>query len=429
MAAGVLSNAWLSGHIGQLMVTDAELEGTPRLQPGRLLRRVGFWPFLGGLEPYTTMTTRLNEVVRSPQALFDFAYDWRLSIEYNARLLATHCDKILTAWRTEVKQKRYGDPDEVRITIVGHSMGGLVARYAAEVCGAAPMIRKVITLGTPHFGSVKTVQMLARGKGSPLPHRAARELARTCPGVYDLLPHYRCVTPAVDQRDQPAADRHLSEADVIEIGGDGALTHDAAERYARLASATSGGGAVPILPLAGAHQPTLQRITIHHGEARFYRDLGGTDYEGDTTVYRGAAAPQGVTAFPLPQKHGALAKTAEAITFVTDKLVGADTGPPLGTRPLGADIPELGLAGTTLTVRVAGTDDLIGVAITSVDINSGARTAWLPGVRRENELLFTGPALKPGLHRIEVKTGGFSPITDVILMAETPGSTPPGINT
>lgn len=39
------------------------------------------------------------------------------------------------------------------IDIVGHSMGGLVARYYIENIGKDENIRKLITIGTPHWGS------------------------------------------------------------------------------------------------------------------------------------------------------------------------------------------------------------------------------------------------------------------------------------
>jgi pimeloyl-ACP methyl ester carboxylesterase len=420
LSAGLLGRLWVTGQTTQLVVRDAERAGAPRLRPSRLLRRVGFLPFLGGLEPYTAMTLRLADVVPSPQAVFEFPYDWRLSIEYNAQLLAVRCEEVLKAWRAVVTRERYSDSDQVRVTIVAHSMGGLVSRYAAEVCGAAPLVRQIITLGTPYFGAVKSVQMLANGEGARLPHRAARELARSCPGVYDLLPRYRCVTPGIDQNGKQTPDRHFSNAEAAAVGADAALAREAATRYTKLAEATAGGGAVPVLPLVGADQPTLQRLSIDSGEAQFFRDLDGTDHAGDSTVYRGAAAPRGATAFPLPQHHGALAKTAEALTFVSDKLTGADTGPPLGTRPVGADIPEFASAGMPVRVRVTGTDDPIGVTITSVDVETGARTSWMPGARRDGGLLFVGPVLKPGLHRVEVKAGGFSPISDLLLIAEQP---------
>jgi hypothetical protein len=118
----------------------------------------------------------------------------------------------------------------------------------------------------------------------------------------------------------------------------------------------------------------------------------------------------------LPQRHGALAKTAEAITFVRDRLVGADTGPPLGTRPIGLDLPSAVGAGQVIEVEVSGTDDPVGVEVTSIDLDTGARTRWAPGMPRDGSLLFTRVGLRSGLHRVEVNAGGFSPVSELMLV-------------
>lgn len=46
-----------------------------------------------------------------------------------------------------------------RLVLVGHSMGGLVARAAVTLSGGATYVRKVITLGTPHGGTLQDAKM------------------------------------------------------------------------------------------------------------------------------------------------------------------------------------------------------------------------------------------------------------------------------
>ncbi|URM89971.1 alpha/beta fold hydrolase [Streptomyces sp. MRC013] len=53
-----------------------------------------------------------------------------------------------------------GHVDELRVRtghdevdLVGHSLGGLVARYYVQRLGGAPHVRTVVTLGTPHGGT------------------------------------------------------------------------------------------------------------------------------------------------------------------------------------------------------------------------------------------------------------------------------------
>jgi pimeloyl-ACP methyl ester carboxylesterase len=412
-----LGEAWATGRMDGLMVTDDDLAGRPRLRPSRLLRVPAFLPGLHGLEPYTAMLNRLSgEIAIDPRAVGEFPYDWRLSIEHNGKLLAERCSEHLDNWRAVAASAGHADPAEARIVLVAHSMGGLVARYATEVENARPLVRRIVTLGTPYFGSVKAVQMLATGQGAPIPHRTARRLAMTCPGVYDLLPRYKCVTQPIETTGSAVQPRLLTPDDVAAVGANRQLAVEAADRYARLDHSAEAESAVPVSALVGADQPTLQSLSINSGECHFEQALLKIDHGGDGTVYRQAAAPLGAAAFPLPQRHGALAKTAEAITFVRDKLVGADTGPPLGTRPIGLDLPSAAAAGQAIEVKVSGTADPVGVEVTSTNLDTGARTTWAPGKPREGSLLFTRAGLQPGLHRVEAKAGGFSPISEIILV-------------
>ena len=61
-----------------------------------------------------------------------------------------------------------------RIHLIGHSMGGLIARYYVQRLGGDERVHTLVTLGTPH-GGTKAAQLV--------PHRLARQL---CPGS-DLI--------------------------------------------------------------------------------------------------------------------------------------------------------------------------------------------------------------------------------------------------
>ena len=413
----LLARAWLTQQVDTLLVTADELAGAVRLRPTRLLRVPSYMPMLGGLEPYSALLDRVTQCVPDPRAVAEFPYDWRLSIEYNAALLVRSCEQHLAAWRAVVAEHRWADPDGVQVALVAHSMGGLIARYATTVLGAGPLVSKIITLGTPYYGAVKGMRMLATGEGAPVPKRAARALALTCPGVYDLLPRYRCVD----------GDRLLTTPDVVAVGGSADLSDAAADHWAALGlrptgiaePAPSAWPATSLTAVVGADQPTLQSLRFDAGECLFDESLSGVDHRGDSTVYRGSAAPAGTVAIPLPQKHGALAKTGEALTIVADKLVGADTGPPLGTRPVGADIPDLAASGEPVQVVVSGAGgDPNGVSVISVNLDTNVPTRW-DAVRRDGDLLrYTRAGLPAGLHRIEVKAGGYSPVSDLILITD-----------
>jgi pimeloyl-ACP methyl ester carboxylesterase len=76
----------------------------------------------------------------------DLRYNTGRHISENGRELATRLEALVTSWPTEVHE----------ITLVGHSMGGLVARsachYGADSACVAK-VRHVFTLGAPHRGA------------------------------------------------------------------------------------------------------------------------------------------------------------------------------------------------------------------------------------------------------------------------------------
>jgi CHAT domain/Cytosol aminopeptidase family, N-terminal domain/PGAP1-like protein len=108
-------------------------------------------------------------------------YDWRRDMLWNGRELA---DRLLREKRQEV-------------IVVGHSMGGLVARAALAHKGGE-RIARVIQLGAPNKGTFVSVQalrgtypLIRRVAMLDLKHSAdelAREMLTTFPGLCDLLP-------------------------------------------------------------------------------------------------------------------------------------------------------------------------------------------------------------------------------------------------
>lgn len=77
-----------NGLVG-LAVTEDELAGDARrVRPNGLLRFPAFAPFVAGIEPYTDLVTTIRRVISRQDAVLEFAYDWRLSVTHNAKLLA-----------------------------------------------------------------------------------------------------------------------------------------------------------------------------------------------------------------------------------------------------------------------------------------------------------------------------------------------------
>ncbi len=138
-----------------------------------------------------------------PQAAdvyYVFPYDWRRDNVENAQALMV---KILSA-------KRVLRRPDLKFDIIAHSMGGLIARYAAMYGSAdlppegrapkptwsgASNINKLMMFGTPNEGSFEALQALLYGdpiianRKLPLIDDLRPEDVITIPSLYQLLPH------------------------------------------------------------------------------------------------------------------------------------------------------------------------------------------------------------------------------------------------
>jgi pimeloyl-ACP methyl ester carboxylesterase len=111
-------------------------------------------------------------------------YNSGLHISQNGRCLSELMDELVAAWPVDVE----------RISLVGHSMGGLVARSAchrAAEDGAdwAKHVRHSVSLGTPHMGAPleQVVHYLSAGLARlPETRPVANFLRRRSGGIRDL---------------------------------------------------------------------------------------------------------------------------------------------------------------------------------------------------------------------------------------------------
>ncbi|HEX8177024.1 MAG TPA: hypothetical protein VF543_18175 [Pyrinomonadaceae bacterium] len=131
-----------------------------------------------------------------------FAYDWRRDNVETARLLIRRIEEL---------KRRLGRAD-LRFNIIAHSMGGLIARYAARFGDAdlpedgrpikptwagASSISKIFMFGTPNEGSADAFATLLEGYSLTeglrrrlyLLNTLSREAAITAPSIFQLMPH------------------------------------------------------------------------------------------------------------------------------------------------------------------------------------------------------------------------------------------------
>jgi pimeloyl-ACP methyl ester carboxylesterase len=146
-----------------------------------------------------------------------FSYDWRQDNVANARELI----RRITQLKTKLQR-----PD-LKFNIVAHSMGGLIARYAAMYgdadlpAGDGPIqptwlgaahISKIVMIGVPNEGSADAFATLVEGysiteglrRRVPLLNKLTAEDVVSTPAVFQLMPH-RAAVKFLDENLQPLA--------------------------------------------------------------------------------------------------------------------------------------------------------------------------------------------------------------------------------
>jgi pimeloyl-ACP methyl ester carboxylesterase len=363
-------------------------------------------------------------------AVLEFAYDWRLAVADNARLLAQAVRAHLDAWRRhpiqELAREVQPDNSPAQVVLVAHSMGGLVVRALPLVdAGIVEDVRATVTLGTPFRGSAKTMMALATGQNGALPKLRLASLARKLPGIYDLLPTYRCVDTGDDVR-------HLTNVDIAKLGGDDEQATRARSFHQKLDQIPMVGH----LPLLGVEQPTVSLLRIQgstieelahtvdvNTDGTVVRDRHSIPVHrmatGDGTVPDHSADFPGTSAQPLAQQHGALAQVDEAISVVrwvvTRKRSGGRLGADLG---IGITAPDVAEVGSECRIGVHGSDGPLSVSCSVVDAETGI-TVDEP--RMGNDQHFVTRLPREHLYRVVVTAGGGSPVTRMVLGVE-PGA-------
>ncbi|RYG87976.1 alpha/beta fold hydrolase, partial [bacterium] len=241
-----------------------------------------------------------------------FAYDWRRGVLELGRRLAA----------------RLAADGSPRCAIVGHSMGGLVAR--AALLHAGERIDRIVTVGTPHAGSFATLQALRGVHGTVRrlaqldPRHTAEALATRVfagfPSLYDLLPRASRVD-WFDASSWPTAGpqpRHaeLARAATLELPRD-------PERIACI---------------VGCGEATVTDAEHVDAQLRYHFTRAG-----DGTVPLASALLEGHATHYVPLLHGELPRDARVARAVCDLLSSGTTSalphhpPRLGTGDLVLD--------------------------------------------------------------------------------------------
>jgi pimeloyl-ACP methyl ester carboxylesterase len=133
----------------------------------------------------------LSPAADQPVPVYPFAYDWRQPLESIEPLLRAFVQEVADRTALLPHYARDGYPARGTVSLVGHSMGGLLIAGYVERYKRSGAVGKVATLATPFRGSFEAVIKLTTGTadlGVKPPSSREREAARITPALYYLLP-------------------------------------------------------------------------------------------------------------------------------------------------------------------------------------------------------------------------------------------------
>jgi pimeloyl-ACP methyl ester carboxylesterase len=254
-----------------------------------------------GLQPLgAVMYSYLGLKLRLAVAGFDVVihdYDWRLDLRLSAQRLVA----------------RLSHDSAMRIALIGHSMGGVLARVALALYGksaGSERIAQLITLGAPHAGSMAAVQTLratypvvCRLAAMDRRHDAAwltQSVFRSFTSLYQLLPIGAGVPDLLDPHSWPRRGPQPSRAGL---------------RAARELAALLPVSDPRCICIVGTGQRTVTGLLRR--EAQFHYEVSAA---GDGTVAAARAILPGSSAYSLRCEHSELTRSAIIAAALVDLL-------------------------------------------------------------------------------------------------------------
>jgi len=373
----------------------------------RLVPDVHLIPGLWGIDGYSGISRMIHDHfdVVDGQTYVELPYDWRRDNRVAARRLRELADRTL-------HEQRQQNPD-AKLVLIGHSMGGLVARYFLECLDGWRDTRLLVTFGTPYRGSMNAVDFLVNGfekRLGPLKLVDLTDLLRSLTSVYQLLPVYPCV-------DFGAGYQRVAEASLPGVDPDranAALTEF--HRAIEAGVSAHDPGPYEIQSVVGLAQTTKQsgrwdgeRLTIESSH-------GGEDMGGDGTVPRVSATPIETDDWQptyQPMYSGDLHAALQNAEPVQTQLLGVLTARKRegfrAVQGVRLDADELLAVGEPLVVRALPDRANLTMQATVTDLATGRDVASVP-LQRDADDVHHGELapLRPGDYRLRVEGVGDS---------------------
>jgi len=314
----------LDGYINLLNLNE---EGTADASPD-----VDIVP--SGIEKLTYF--RIVVTLARESRLFEFPYDWRRALEFNARVLRDSIEKWSAA-----------DPHR-EFVLVGHSMGGMLIRtyLAMYPALAEKRVRKAILIGSPLRGAAKSVLAFTGGTLHGQIVSGINEgndvvsFAAGLPATYQLLP------PPMDlwdlERPYPLSwDPYDASAWGLDVVRQDYL-RAARSWHERLAQSDP---QLPLIQIAGCHMNTITDVALaaaDHCEEPFlpaYTDIGLDS--GDQSVPLWSSLAEGVQSYFVQERHQSLVSNPQVLDALPKLIYDDDCDLPKVLPPPHSMIGDL----------------------------------------------------------------------------------------
>ena len=384
-------------------------------------------PGLWKIDGYTATSASLQQRgLKANRNYFEFPYDWRRDNRVSARRLAEKAQRWLQAWRTS------SGNGEAKLILIGHSMGGIVARYFLEVLGGWRDTRSLITFGTPYRGSLNAVGYLANGyaKGIGPLKVDLSETVRSFTSIYQLLPTFECIDSGSGQLVRVGETSGLPNIDAARAAKALAFHHeirDAQKRNAADEAYRRDG--YKIFPIVGLEQPTFVSAVLRNGKLELSQSLKGKVMGGDSVVPRVSATPLELSdqrrEVYAAEAHASLQNFSPVLTQVGGVLTSSEFDPSAFEAAvqvtLGLDLQDVYGAGP---VEIAAKPSRpVPLEVQVFDAPTNKLVARERLAASEDGYARAHVNLSPGAYRVTV--GGdqrVSPVTDACLVIDAGSS-------
>ncbi|MHB8242097.1 MAG: alpha/beta fold hydrolase [Solirubrobacteraceae bacterium] len=305
-----LANAAIKAEFGELLlepdgVTNSGAPGSCMKSAAPIPGQAGVVGLAAGADIYQSTLNFLNRIVAHgppsvEQGAYAFPYDWRKSPLIAAEALDEYVDQVL------------GKTGAAHVTLMAHSMGGLVLQGYVANAAHAKKVERAITLGTPYWGAPKSHTALFTAKSNE-PKRELigldllirsyqlQQAARNMQGLYWLYPDgnfgpwlkvnlnggtFNGLTVAPGSKSSLKLGAWLNSSEIgpwVELlGGTAQLERNAFEGHAALDGFQTNG--VPYRIVVGVGVPTITGIEVTENAFEGARLTSEEIYEGTQWV-------------------------------------------------------------------------------------------------------------------------------------------------